>query len=261
MAQMAIQPAERVLDVGCGTGAAMRFAAHSVGPEGSVHGVDVSGAMLECARATLAETGATIELRTGDALELPIGGGAYDVVLCAQTLQFLPNRSGAIEEMRRALRRGGRVGVSTWAAIEGSPYFRSVVGAIERHIGSEAARGVGDGFGLSSPEVLRALLAGGGFESAEVDEIAFELLLPEPAEFVPRHLAATSAAPAWAEAPEEARRAVVATVGLELEGYLAHGALRIPFRTLVGRGRKPGGGREADEAYRAAMISGPGAEA
>ncbi|WP_035658866.1 methyltransferase domain-containing protein, partial [Bradyrhizobium sp. STM 3809] len=49
LARAAIQPNERVLDVGCGSGASMIAAAEKVGTGGSVLGLDVSAAMLTAA--------------------------------------------------------------------------------------------------------------------------------------------------------------------------------------------------------------------
>ncbi|HEM46089.1 MAG TPA: SAM-dependent methyltransferase, partial [Alphaproteobacteria bacterium] len=134
-----MEPGERVLDVGCGTGAASRLAASKVGPGGTVVGVDVNPGMLACAAASSDGAGVRIEWREASATELPFPEGSFDVVLCAQTLQFLGERAPAVSEMRRVVREGGRVAVSTWAAVDRSPYFRGLVEAMSRHVGEETA--------------------------------------------------------------------------------------------------------------------------
>src|SRR2546427_11628696 len=87
----ALQPADHVLDVASGTGFVARLAADCVGADGRVVGVDLNASMIEAARsASTADTGATIEWRTGDAAALPFENAAFDVVLCQQGVQFFP---------------------------------------------------------------------------------------------------------------------------------------------------------------------------
>ncbi len=106
----ALQAAEHVLDVACGTGFVARFAAQRVGTVGRVVGVDLNASMIEAARAASGRDAATtVEWRTGDAAALPFESGIFDVVLCQQGVQFFPDRLLALREMRRVLRLEGRL--------------------------------------------------------------------------------------------------------------------------------------------------------
>src|SRR3954453_15082278 len=87
VAVAALQPAERVLDVACGTGIVARHAAPRVGAAGRVVGVDVSAPMLAGARAQGAPEGVAVEWCEGDAGALPFPAGAFDVALCQHGLQ------------------------------------------------------------------------------------------------------------------------------------------------------------------------------
>ena len=78
---------DRVLDVGCGTGALAREAARRVGREGRVVGLDLNPLMLEVARSEAPE----IEWRQGDAADLPYEDGAFDVVASQFALMFFPD--------------------------------------------------------------------------------------------------------------------------------------------------------------------------
>src|SRR5262245_42633056 len=98
----ALRPAEHVLDVACGPGFVARVAAHRVGLEGRVVGVDLNASMIEAARAASGrDPETTIEWRTGDAGALPLEDRAFDVVLCQQGVQFFPDRVRSLQEMRR----------------------------------------------------------------------------------------------------------------------------------------------------------------
>ncbi|HEX5616924.1 MAG TPA: methyltransferase domain-containing protein [Solirubrobacteraceae bacterium] len=101
----------RVLDVACGTGIVARRAAAR---EASVVGVDVNEQMLEVARAA----GPTIEWIEADAAELPLPDDSFDWVFCQQGLQFFPDPSAALAEMRRVLAPGGHLAVSLWRPCE-----------------------------------------------------------------------------------------------------------------------------------------------
>jgi ubiquinone/menaquinone biosynthesis C-methylase UbiE len=111
----AIQPHERVLDVGCGAGAALAPAARVAA---SAVGVELSPAMAERARA--AAPGA--EVRVGDASRLDFDDGSFDVVLSAFTVFFMPDPTAALEEWRRVLAPGGRIVLSTWR--DGDPRWQ-----------------------------------------------------------------------------------------------------------------------------------------
>lgn len=109
-----LQDGEAVVDIGCGTGAAARFAAEKVGASGRVTGVDVNAGILDVARSLSPVQGALIEWFENTAYQLPFTEGEFDAALCAQSLQFLEDRPRALAEMCRVLKPGGRVAMSLW---------------------------------------------------------------------------------------------------------------------------------------------------
>ena len=109
-----VQEGHRVLDVACGRGAALVPAARAAGATGSVHGGDLSPAMVELAREALQAAGLMGTVEVQDAQDLGVDAGSFDRVLCAFGLFFLPRPAVAVTGFRRALRPGGRLAVSTW---------------------------------------------------------------------------------------------------------------------------------------------------
>ncbi len=116
---------DAVVDVATGTGFAARIAAETVGPDGRVAGIDINQAMVAFAKALSAETEDGIEWSEASALELPFEDGSFDAAICQQGIQFFPDPMAGLREMARVTRRGGRVAVTVWSDLQGSPYFEA----------------------------------------------------------------------------------------------------------------------------------------
>ena len=98
-------PGDRVLDVGCGAGAAVRRAAAG---GAQALGVDPSPAMVEHARRSHADhPGARFEV--GDAANLPLADDAVSSAWAIATFHHWPDRRAGLREVRRVLEPGGRL--------------------------------------------------------------------------------------------------------------------------------------------------------
>lgn len=103
-----VQPGQRVLDVGCGTGYLARLLARAVGPGGEVVGIDPSIEMVEyAARKAVGDSHLRFQVGTAESLDLP--ADQFDVVMTSLMLHHLPEdlRVAALREMYRVLRPGG----------------------------------------------------------------------------------------------------------------------------------------------------------
>jgi ubiquinone/menaquinone biosynthesis C-methylase UbiE len=108
-----IAAGERVLDVGCGSGAITREIARRVGPRGLVVGVDPSPALLTVARDLAREAGVGdhVDFREGLVHRLPFPEQSFDAVVCVTVLSHVPKGETGIPELVRVLRPGGRLGI------------------------------------------------------------------------------------------------------------------------------------------------------
>ena len=114
---IALQPGEHVLDVACGTGLVSFRIVDAVGGEGSVTGTDISGEMVDAARRlAAARNTANARFERFDAEDLKLDCEPFDAAICALGLMYVPNPQRAMEEMRRLLKPGGRVGAAVWGA-------------------------------------------------------------------------------------------------------------------------------------------------
>jgi len=74
--------------------------------------------------------GAAIDYLEAPADRLPVPDGSFDVATCQQGLQFFPDRLAALDEIHRALRAGGRIGIAVGKRIAECPPFEVLAEAI-----------------------------------------------------------------------------------------------------------------------------------
>jgi ubiquinone/menaquinone biosynthesis C-methylase UbiE len=126
------RPSDRILDLGCGTGIVARTLRDRLGGGARVSGVDVNAQMIAKARSIAP----AIEWFEGNATALPFADRSFDVVLAQQVLQFVPDRTAALREIKRVLAPGGRVVISTWRPRGHQPLHDAVGRAAEAILGS-----------------------------------------------------------------------------------------------------------------------------
>jgi SAM-dependent methyltransferase len=112
-----------VLDLGCGAGLDSLIAAHRVGPNGKVMGVDFSEAMLDRARFAAREVGATnVAFVKGDAERLPVETAAFHFALANGIFNLNPAREAIFHELARVLKPGGSAYVAELILREPLPH-------------------------------------------------------------------------------------------------------------------------------------------
>ncbi|MGW0815755.1 class I SAM-dependent methyltransferase [Streptomyces viridiviolaceus] len=115
------QRGQRVLDVGCGRGAALFVAAERVGPSGHVLGIDIAPAMVEAARQQAEALGTGhVEVRVMDGERPGLEPASFDVVTGSYSLIFLPDAPAALPRYARLLRPGGRIAFTSPVFLEGT---------------------------------------------------------------------------------------------------------------------------------------------
>jgi SAM-dependent methyltransferase len=105
---------DTVLDVACGPGNFTREFARTVGPNGLALGIDGSRTMLERGGEELRRTElGNLVLIRGDATALPFRDATVDAICCFAALHLFSDPFAGLDEMRRALRPGGRIALMT----------------------------------------------------------------------------------------------------------------------------------------------------
>jgi ubiquinone/menaquinone biosynthesis C-methylase UbiE len=176
----AVNPGQRVLDVACGTGVLARAAAQRVRQAGTVTGLDVNEGMLAVAR----RHEAGIEWRQGRAEALPFEAERFDAALSQFGLMFFDDPRQALREMKRVLRRGGKLAVAVWDSLEHTPGYAAMTALLKRLFGEEIAGALRAPYRLGDRRVLAALCAQAGLANVAIDTVDGTARFPSIASWV-----------------------------------------------------------------------------
>jgi len=172
----ALQPGERVLDIGCGAGRTTREAAREVGPDGSALGLDLSSAMLEYAAQAARDEGlANAQFAQADAQVHDFAGASYDAVISQFGSMFFADPVAAFRNVREAMSDGGRLLLLVWQGLDANPW----AGAIRNTLaaGRELPMpppGAPGPFSMADPDRPRQLLTDAGFGEVQVESASYE---------------------------------------------------------------------------------------
>jgi ubiquinone/menaquinone biosynthesis C-methylase UbiE len=124
---------ERVLDVGCGSGATTVALAQKVGPSGHAFGIDISGPMLARAR-QIAPQGLPIDFVLADATVYRFDPASFDLLLSRFGVMFFAEPVLSFVNMRKALRPSGRLAFACWREPRENPFFMAPLQAVYQHV-------------------------------------------------------------------------------------------------------------------------------
>jgi SAM-dependent methyltransferase len=168
-AACAIAPAERVLDIGCGTGHTTRLAARAAS-SGSAIGVDLSARMLAVARSRATEEELhNVEFVQADAQIHPFPDGSLDLAVGRTGTMFFGDPIAAFANIHRALRPGGRLVQLVWQPLPRNPWVIEWTAALAagRNLPAPPPDAPGP-FSLADPERARTLLTAAGYAAVDI---------------------------------------------------------------------------------------------
>jgi ubiquinone/menaquinone biosynthesis C-methylase UbiE len=158
---------ERVLDVCCGSGASAIPAAEIVGAAGAVVGIDLAENLLELGRAKANQRGLTnIQFQASDLMHLPFEDQSFDTAVCVFGIFFVPDMEAALRELKRVVRNGGRVAITTWGPRFFEPATTAFWNSI-REVRPDLYKGFNPWDRISEVDAVVRLLASAGWRDPE----------------------------------------------------------------------------------------------
>jgi ubiquinone/menaquinone biosynthesis C-methylase UbiE len=226
---VALHAGDRLLDAACGTGIVTRVAAQRCGTLAHIVGVDLNASMLAVARAHTPTTGVPVAWRQGDICALPSPDGSFELVVCQQGLQFVPDPITALREMHRVLVPGGRLAFTVFSEVPA--YYVALADALARHVSPDAATSCLSRYTLRDATMLRNLVTAAGFGAIEMHVLEIGRRMPSSAASVVEGMARAPYARDVAAVDEAIRHAIGQEASAALHAYRDGDEVVIPHRS------------------------------
>jgi len=163
MAGLAPSRGQAVLDVGCGAGQTILQLAEKVGEAGRVVGVDVAARVLDVARARTRHLPQVTLLRE-DVATISLPDESFDGIYSRFGVMFFADPGAAFSNMRRMLKRHGKISFVCWRSVEENELDLFPVQAAGLSVDAEAAP-----FSFEKADTIRNVLLSAGFKRIAVD--------------------------------------------------------------------------------------------
>ena len=235
---LALQPGERVVDLGCGPGMSAVALGAEAGPDGWVAAVDISAEMAAAAARRMAAAGVhgaafTADAGTADLVAEAGRGVAFDAVHSRFGLMFFPDPAAAFVNIHRALRPGGRLAASVWQHLTDNPWLELTTATATQILGVDrpplAAADAPGPFSMADREADERLLAAAGFVDVVIEAVNSPFIFAgDGYAAAERVLGAGPLGAAFAGADPARRHDVVTGVVAALERHRGPAGLEVP---------------------------------
>ena len=234
---LAVPIGRRWLDVGCGTGV-LTAAILEGGAPASVVGVDPSEAFIEHARRAVPDERARFVV--GTAASTGLGEAEIDAAVAGLVLNFVPDASAALDELRRVVAPDGLIGGYVWDYAEGMEMMRRFWDAAAALDPAAERLDEGARFPIATEAGLRDAFVGAELAEVQVRPIDVPTVFVDFDDLWQPFLSGTAPGPAYVASLDDEQRAALhdrlrASVAPE-----ADGTIRLTARAWAVKGRRPG---------------------
>jgi ubiquinone/menaquinone biosynthesis C-methylase UbiE len=239
-AMMEVKKDDTVLDVGCGTGRLAVYLAGIVGPAGSVTGIDPSPHRVCIAEGKLKGSGPrNVRVRIGRGEDLgDFRDGEFDHVIYSSVFHWVEDKAAALDEARRVLRAGGKVGMNT---VDKDHHF-----AMKQIMEDVIAKKYPEHWPME--DAMSHLLVGGrelggllrtaGFEDVKIETVPEKHVYSSPQELFD-FIEASSFGNFMRDVPAPVKSRMLDDLGRELEKMRTPAGIELTSKMLFARAVKP----------------------
>ncbi len=162
--------ASRILEVAAGTGRVTRALLAVLPSTASILATDLNDAMIAIGGELTADDRVTWQ--QADAQALPVADGTFDMVVCQFGLMFVPDKPHVLAELRRTLRPGGTLLLSTWDALARNPMTELVHQLAMSAFPEDPPTFMLTPFSMPDPDALRELVRAAGLSEVRVETVS-----------------------------------------------------------------------------------------
>ena len=231
MDRLALSPGQRVLDIGCGSGATTLEIARHLGRNGSAMGVDIAPGMIESARTRVDDPDLSVTFAVADAQTDDLDG-SFDRVFSRFGVMFFADPVVAFGNIGTAVAPGGRLAFVCWQDLVRNEWM-FVPGAAAIGVTGEFPPMPGPGepgpFSMTDPVAVTTMLTAAGWQDVVVEPVEHTIDLPED-EVASIVAMARSIGPvrmALQTADDETSAAIIEAVVAALRDMVVDGRLRL----------------------------------
>ncbi|MEA2645206.1 MAG: hypothetical protein QOE92_289 [Chloroflexota bacterium] len=226
----------RWLDVGCGTGALTEVILASCEPA-SIRGIDASPFFVEHARGAIDDARAAFDVASADSLPFP--DASFDAIASALVLNFVPDPTAAMAEIRRVGAPGAVVGAYLWDLSDRMDIIRAYWDAAAELDPDAKALDEGDRYPLCREDAFRELFTAAGLRDVEVRAIDAEAVFPDFEDFWTPLLGGQGPAPAYNMTLDEEHRGRLRDLLRSRLPVAADGSISLLARAWAAKGTNP----------------------
>jgi SAM-dependent methyltransferase len=175
--------AQRVLDVGCGTGSTTLALARRLGAPGRCTGIDISGPMLAAARARAQRDGSTARFIHADAQDYAFTPASFDMIVSRLGVMFFSDPVRAFANLRRAAAPDAALHCIAWRSAAENPFMTTAERAAAPLLPNLPPRqpGAPGQFAFGDRDRVLSILQASGWGDIDIRPTDIACTLPEPA--------------------------------------------------------------------------------
>lgn len=244
-AALALQPGQRVLDIGCGCGGTAFELAAAVGPGGHVLGLDISEPMLALAEQRRRALGlAHVRFSAADATTAEFPGAPFDAVYSRFGVMFFAAPVAAFRNIRAAMAPGAALAFVAWRSVDENPWVNLARQVVLRHVPPppQADPDAPGQFAFADAARVRRILSEAGFADIVLRPHDLPFTVTEASDMPTALKAVTTRGPSGrllADSGDEAVARVQAELAPLLEPHLGPGGLSLGSAIWVVTARAP----------------------
>ena len=238
-----VRPGERIIDVGCGSGATTVAFANKVGPTGHVLGIDISAPMLARAKQT-APAQLPIDFVLADATVHPFEPHSFNLLASRFGVMFFADPVLSFANMRKALKPSGRLAFACWREPRENPFFMAPLQAVYKHVPKLPPQGPEDPgpFAFASEARVKRILDEAGFSGIAMEpcNLALDVAVGRGLEAAVNGVLEIGPANRALEGhPADVRAAAVSSIHEALQPYARGESVLLPASIWIVTARAP----------------------